>query len=324
MSQPRFSVIVPTRGDATRLLPLLESLRLQTLPPDRREIIVVFDGGTPDDAVAARIADLGARMVRLERRSGPGAARNAGVRVARGDFIAFTEDDVTPAPDWLAQAAARLDAEPALDVLEGATLKPGGRPVRVLGDGQRSWLPTNLFVRRTRFESVGGYHEGFFDLERAIYFREDSDFGFTLEEAGATMGMAPEARVTHPEEHPGWLDPLRWARRYEMDALLAQRHLRYFGERIEVHRLGPLRIRRPIVRAAWVCVLAIAGALVVPLFGRRDLALILLILAGVAFVPIWAKWRFSPRRLPAALLVPFVLVGALVRGWIRVRTGVRR
>jgi glycosyltransferase involved in cell wall biosynthesis len=320
----RFSVVVPSRGEEARLLALLEALARQTIARERYEVIVALDGGVASPVLVTRLDAMGATLVRLERRSGPGAARNAGAARAHADFLAFTEDDVTPAADWLERAAARLDAEPALDVLEGATLKPGGRPVRVLGDGSRSWLPTNLFVRRSLFSRVGGYCEGFFDLERAVYFREDSDFGFTLEEAGARLGMAPEARVTHPEEHPGFLDPLRWARRYEMDALLAQRHPRLFRERIEVHRLGPLRIRRPVVRASWLCVLAFLGAGVAPLLGRRALAVPLLILAAAAFLPVWAKWRFSPLRLPVVLAVPFVLVGSLARGWVRVRAGVMR
>jgi glycosyltransferase involved in cell wall biosynthesis len=319
-----FSVIVPSRAGGPTLLPLLDALGRQTLPRTRFEVIVGFDGAAPDAGTSARLADLGGQTVRLARRSGPGAARNAAAALARGEFLAFTEDDVTPAPDWLERAAARLDGDPALDVLEGATIKPGGRPVRVLGDGGRSWLPTNLFVRRALFARVGGYHEGFFDLERAIYFREDSDFGFTLEDAGARIAVAPEARVTHPEEHPGFLDPLRWARRYEMDALLERRHPRLFRERIEVHRVGPLRIRRPIVRAAWLCVAASLAALVVPLLGHRGMTGPFLLLAAAAFLPVWAKWRFSPLRLPVAVMVPFVLVGSLIRGWVRVRTGVLR
>lgn len=323
-SEILFSVVVPSRAGGPKPIPLLDALARQTLPRARFEVIVAFDGVVPDAGTSARLAELPAQVVRLAGRAGPGAARNAAAALARGELLAFTEDDVTPAPDWLERAAARLDDDPALEVLEGATIKPGGRPVRVLGDGGRSWLPTNLFVRRTLFARVGGYHEGFFDLERAVYFREDSDFGFTLEEAGARMGVVPEARVTHPDEHPGLLDPLRWARRYEMDALLARRHPRLFRERIEVHRLGPLRIRRPIVRAAWLCVIATFAALVVPLLGRREWTGPLLLMAAAAFLPIWAKWRFSPLRLSVVLVVPFVLVGSLVRGWVRVRTGVLR
>ncbi len=321
---PQLSVVVPTRGDPAKLANLLDALDRQTLPRERFEIILAVDRAELSSDIVARVAEAGIRTVRRPVRSGPGVARNCGAAEALGEFIAFTEDDVTPAPDWLERALARLAADPSLDVLEGSTGKPGGRAVRMLDSGGPSWLPTNLFVRRALFEQVGGYHEGFFDPVNGVYFREDSDFGFTLEEAGARIAQAPDARVEHPQEHPGFLDPLRWARRYEMDALLAARHPRLFRERIEVHRLGPFRVRRPIVRAAWVCVMAAYGALIASAFSRGALALAFLVVASAAFLPIWAKWRFSPLRLPVALLVPFALVAALVKGWFRVRTGAAR
>ena len=316
---PYFSVVVPTRGDPARLANLLDALDRQTLPRERFEIILAPDQADLSPGIAARVATAGIRTVRRPGRSGPGAARNRGAAEARGEFIAFTEDDVTPAADWLERALARLAADPSLDVLEGITVKPFGRPVRMLDAGVPAWLPTNLFVRRALFERAGGYHEGFFDPVNGVYFREDSDFGFTLEEAGARIARAPEVRVEHPVEHPGFLDPLRWARRYQMDALLARRHPRLFRERIEVHRIGPFRLRRPIVRAAWVCVAATYGALFTGAIGRGDLARPLLIVAGAAFLPIWAKWRFAPLRLPVLVLVPFALTGALMRGWLGAR-----
>ena len=325
MADPaRFSVVVPSRGDPAKLLPHLEALGRQTLPRDRFEVIVALDGAAPSPDLDTRITASGARIARLSERSGPGAARNAGAKLAHESFLAFTEDDVTPAPDWLERAAARLEADPAIDVIEGSTMKPGGRPVRIRDAGGLSWLPTNLFVRRAVFQRVGGYHEGYFDRELAVYFREDSDFGFTLEQAGARIVQAPEAMVTHPDEHPGVLDPLRWARRYEMDPLLAKRHPRLFRERIEIHRLGPFRIRRPIVRASWVCVLMVAAALAAPLFGRPTWTASFLAIAIVAFLPIWAKWRFDPLRLPVALVVPFALVASWIRGRLRVASGVLR
>lgn len=319
-SAPRFSVVVPTRGDPAKLSNLLDALDGQTLARERFEIILACDGVEPRPALAERLRRSGIRVARLPVQSGPGAARNRGVAVARGEFLAFTEDDVTPAPDWLELAQARLGADPSLDGIEGLTTKPGGQPVRMLDAGGPSWLPTNLFVRRALFERLGGYYEGYFDRVRGIYFREDSDFGFTLEEAGARIVTAPEVRVEHPDEHPGFLDPLRWAGRYEMNALLAARHPRLFRERIEVHRLGPWRIRRPVVRAAWIFVVAAYGAFFAAALGRRPLALGFLMLAAVAFIPIWAKWRFHPLRLPVVLLVPFGLVASLIRGWFRVRS----
>ncbi len=321
---PRLSLIIPTRGDDALLMRLAAALERQTVRAERTQRIVVFDGVAPRPLVLARLQTIAATVVELEHRSGPGAARNAGARLARGEFLAFSEDDVTPAPDWLERALARLDADPALDVLEGATLKPGGRPVRIAAAEGASWIPTNLFVRRELFERVGGYREDYFDPVRGIYFREDSDFGFTLEEAGARIGLAPDVVVTHPDEHPRYLDPLRWARRYEMDALLAARHPERFRERIEVHRMGPFTIRRPIVRAASACVLALAAAIAAWFLDAPSLVVPFLALAGLAFLPIWAKWRFDLLRLPVILLVPLALVVALARGRMRASAASRR
>jgi len=316
---PYFSVVVPSLGSEARLGPFLTALADQTISPDRREVIVVLDGAAGSPALEARLTGLGGELVRLPRRSGPGAARNAGAARARGAYLAFTEDDVLPAPDWLERAHARLAADPAIDVLEGTTQKPGGRPARVGPRDVPLYLPTNLFVRRELFARLGGYHEGYFDARRGVYVREDSDLGFTLEEAGARIAREPEARVTHPEEHRGYWDPIRWARRYEMDPLLEARHPRLFRERIEVREAGPFRVRRPIVRACVVYVGASAGALYAWLVNAPDVALALLVLAVVALLPVWAKWRFHPLRLPAIALVPFVLVAAYLRGFRRLR-----
>ena len=315
---PLFSVVIPSRGEAAKLEPLLEALARQTLPRSRFEIILALDGGTLAPPVLARLDALDVTLVRLARRLGPGAARNAGAGRARAEFLAFTEDDVTPAPSWLECAALRLEAQP-LDVLEGRTTKPSQRSVEVPASDLPLYLPTNLFVRRALFERVGGYSEEFFAAAGALYFREDSDLGFTLEEAGARIAREPGAVVTHPVEHVRWLDPLRWARRYELDALLAARHPQQFRERIEVQRLGSWRMRRPVVRACVACVTALGAALVARIAGAERAALAFAALAALAFLPVWAKWRFNPLRLPVVLLVPFVMVYALLRGRLRVR-----
>src|SRR5204862_7448219 len=138
-----------------------------------------------------------------------------------------------------------------------------------------------------------------------VYFREDSDFGFTLEAIGARVVDVPDLRVQHPDEHPRMWDPVRWARRHLMDPLLAARHPQRFRERIEVHRLGPLRVRRPIVRACFASLASLGAAAIAALLGRYGLAAAFVGLAAAALVPLWAKWRFDPRRLPVLPLVPF-------------------
>ncbi|MEO5616373.1 MAG: DUF3040 domain-containing protein, partial [Candidatus Eisenbacteria bacterium] len=199
-------------------------------------------------------------------------------------------------------------------VLDGLTEKPGGRPVRRKSGADPLYLPTNLFVRRERFVAAGGYCEDYFDAASGTYFREDSDLGFALEDAGARVVRDHSVRVVHPDEHARFLDPLRWARRFVMDPLLARRHPKHFEERIEVLTLGPLRFRRPFVRA---CVLYVLG-LVVMLAGLvAHAAPVTVTGAAVAFtamIAVWSKWNFDPRRLPVVPLVPFVLLGSLAAG----------
>jgi glycosyltransferase involved in cell wall biosynthesis len=311
-------VIVPTRGDPEKLRPLLAALDTQTLPPERYEVFLSFDGAAPDAALAAELARRAWRTLVEPRRSGPGAARNRAAKAAGGAYLAFTEDDCTPEASWLDRAAARLAREPSIDVLAGETRLPDGSPARRPDGDRPHYLPTNLFVRRSLFESVGGYHEGYFDPRSGVYFREDSDLGFTLEAAGARIEREPEAAVVHPREHPGALDPIRWARRYEMDALLRKRHPRHFRDRIEVHRIGPFAIRRPFVRACFAVVIAWVAAAIAWAAGEHGIAALLGALAAAACLPVWAKWRFHPWRLPAVLAVPWVLVAASVRGALRV------
>lgn len=322
LSGPRFSVVVPTRGDGKKLQRLLDALERQTLPRDQFEIVLAFDGAPMTPAIQAH--DV--RTAALPERRGPGAARNAGARAAQGAWIAFTEDDCAPAPDWLQAAAARLAREPDLDVLEGETILPNGRAARRRDGGRPNYLPTNLLVRRSVFERVGGYSEDFYDRQNGIYFREDSDFGFRLAELSARVAVEPRARVTHPREHSSWLDPIRWARRYEMDPLLASRHPEAFREQIEVWRMGPIRVRRPFVRACAGYVLALVLAAAAALIGEEGVAAWFLGLAALAFLVVWSKWRLEPLKAPAALLVPFVLLAALARGRKRVyeaRAGAR-
>lgn len=100
MNRVRTSVIIPTRDSAGPLRRCLEALAV-SFPADA-ETIVVSDGGPSD--VDCLFPDL---VARLSLRSvqvahgGPGYARNRGLEIARGDIVAFTDDDCVPRPGWL-------------------------------------------------------------------------------------------------------------------------------------------------------------------------------------------------------------------------------
>jgi glycosyltransferase involved in cell wall biosynthesis len=121
----RFSIIVPTHDRPERLLWCLEALAALSCPRERFEVIVVNDGGAMP--AARRLAQLAERVqltIVSQERAGPAHARNLGVEQARGEYLAFTDDDCAPTPEWLAALEeAFLEAPDAL---------VGGRTVNVL------------------------------------------------------------------------------------------------------------------------------------------------------------------------------------------------
>ena len=96
--RPWVSIIVPSYNGAKRLACCLAALDGQkvTFP---FEIIVVLDGSTDNSADVIRQFP-GVRMIG-QANAGPAAARNRGVQMARGDLIAFTDDDCVPVETWL-------------------------------------------------------------------------------------------------------------------------------------------------------------------------------------------------------------------------------
>jgi glycosyltransferase involved in cell wall biosynthesis len=102
-TSPLLSVVIPTWNRARMVCEAVESALSQRA--GQIEVIVVDDGSTDDTAdVLARVFGSRIRLLRLPERRGVGAARNAGVRLARGELLAFLDSDDL----WL---PGKLDAE---------------------------------------------------------------------------------------------------------------------------------------------------------------------------------------------------------------------
>jgi glycosyltransferase involved in cell wall biosynthesis len=141
------------------------------------------DNGSQGDS-SAFVAQFPFARVAYEPRPGSYAARNAGVSLARGSLLAFTDADCVPDPTWLQHGAAemcRLGADLLAGRIDVATRLPG-RPTAVelyevaFGYRQeqavrdyRSAYTANLFVRRTVFDTAGVFAE----------LRSGGDFEFT-------------------------------------------------------------------------------------------------------------------------------------------------
>lgn len=205
--QPFFSIIIPTYNRPEQLARCLESLTCLDYPRQDFEVIVVDDGSkTPLEAVVARHNQLNLKLIK-QTNAGPASARNTGVQHAQGNYLAFTDDDCTPAPDWLTNLAKRFAATPNCLI--------GGQTINALPNNLYSttsqllvdylyiyhehnapdasfFTSNNLSLPVELFKSFGG-----FDTTFSLAAGEDRELCDRWLSHGYEMVYAPEAQIYH-------------------------------------------------------------------------------------------------------------------------------
>jgi glycosyltransferase involved in cell wall biosynthesis len=235
----------------------LTAVLAQRYDPARVELIVCDDG--PDEATRAAVTRLAAqhpawtiRYVAVTGSQGPAGARNAGWRAARAPFIAFTDDDTQPDPNWLSSGVAALRAGAA--AVSGRIVVPlGPRPTDyerdAAGLASAEFATANTFARRAALERVGGFDERF-----TAAWREDSDLQFALLEAGLAVTRADEAIVLHPVRPARWGVSIGQQKKSQFDALLYKKYPQRYRERI---RSAPPVLYYAIIAAVVILVSAL-------------------------------------------------------------------
>lgn len=209
--------VVVSAYDRSALLPaLVEALRAQTVTDF--EALLVDNGSTDDTGEVLRrltADDERFRVLTMERNAGPAPARNRAWRQASAPWVAFTDDDCSPEPTWLAEL---LRAGEEADLVQGRTI-PGRRDPGVAerwfdrSQQIESWSgryeTCNLFARRSLLADLDGFNETF-----PIAMGEDTDLGLRAVDAGAVTAFAHEAVVRHHVWSSGWREFLHQRRRY--------------------------------------------------------------------------------------------------------------
>ncbi len=207
MNQPFFSIVIPTYNRPERLENCLKAIALLDYPCDRFEVIVVDDGSkTPLDSVVEPLKDkINLTLLRQEN-AGPAAARNRGAASAKGEFLAFTDDDCQPTTDWLTQFAAEFTTNP-IAMLGGKTINalssnPFSTASQKLIDylyeyynpakGKDAFFASNNIAMPTAsFRALNG-----FDVSFPLAAAEDRDFCDRWNQA-YPMVYVPDAQINH-------------------------------------------------------------------------------------------------------------------------------
>jgi GT2 family glycosyltransferase len=256
------SVVVPTIGRVEQLGVCLDSIA--RCRPRADEVLVVDQSGDP--AVADLVAGFEEANVRLVRSDGrgPGPGRNAGLRAARNQVVAMTDDDCVVRPDWVATAWRLMKDDPNA-IVTGRVL-PVGNPRSVPStneettrrdftglDYHTALFSGNMVVGRERALARGGFDERF----GPDFVAEDNDFCYRWLRAGERLVFEPELVV----EHRDWRTPAELARQYT-------RYMRGEGFFYAKHlRAGDVRMLRYLGRDAVWALRGLAAAVLKP---RRE------------------------------------------------------
>jgi GT2 family glycosyltransferase len=188
-------------------------------------------------------------MIRHSTRKGPAAARNTGARSAAGEYLAFTDDDCCPNPDWLAELCMASKKHPGK--LLGGRVENGEpennaakfnqalvNTLQELTFEKPNWFFTsnNLCVEAQLFHGLGGFDELF--LEAA---GEDREFCLRWRLSGRTMSAIQSAVVYHfhPQSMRGF-----WAMHQRYGIAARKLHAREPGMRIPTALLVATLLRR--------------------------------------------------------------------------------
>ena len=253
------SVIIPTRNRPRAVESCLDALAAQTLPAESFEVIVVDDGSEPPLTLDPKRWAAKFHLKLLHQpNTGPAGARNRGVTEARGEFLAFTDDDSLPTPTWLEKLIAALRKHPGALVggstfngLKGDIFAETSQLIVTLvyehfnRDSENAYFfaSNNIAVGRDRYLASGGF-DADFDSPAA----EDREFcdRWRMQRRPLIWESAARIEHRHAQNLCGFLR-LHW--RYGQGAFLYQAKRK---ERASGTMAEDLGFHRSLCKVVWV------------------------------------------------------------------------
>ena len=245
--RPKVSVIIPMHNRLAQLEDCLTSLAHQDYPTRDVELLICDDGSSEDvkplaERFAGVFGDL--QVLRLEKRKGPSAARNMGIRASRADVCVVVDSDVVCCSGFLRRITQALDEHPDWVAAQAEVIPTGGElsPLWEAPSNVRGipYVSAGSAYRKASLFRAGGFDEEFDVVS------EDSELAARLLPMGE-YGPVPDAVVHHPRRRITLATHWRWRLHWRFLVILAKRYgIGYFPGR----SIGPLPPRLRIMLSA--------------------------------------------------------------------------
>lgn len=204
---PTVSVVVPIYNGETDLPELLTCLQAQTYPTDRLEYLLV-DNASSDSTtnlLSTAVAEGIIKVLQENQIQSSYAARNRGIRAAKGEIIAFTDADCRPQPNWLSTLIQPF-TDNSIGIVAGEILAFQGKTLLEKHADRQQVLSqqhtlnhqfcaygqtANLAIRRQIFEQVGLFRP-------YLTTGGDADICWRIQQqSNWRLEFAPQAIVQH-------------------------------------------------------------------------------------------------------------------------------
>lgn len=198
------SVIIPAHNRNDSLKNTLNSLLVQDYSKNNYEIIVV---GYTKNKTKKVIDSFNNPLIKYFEIDSiyPDKKRNYGIKQAKGEIIAFTDDDCLPQKDWLSKINSAFESDKDLVGVEGKTTQDNRwifyHASENLTGGK--YLACNYAFKKEALLKVGGFDENY------GFFREDTDLAFKLLSTGKKIKFDENVLVYHPPRRISYFSKLK-------------------------------------------------------------------------------------------------------------------
>jgi len=215
------TVVICTLNRASILRDTLESFLSMDLPEEGSVELLIVDNNSADETplIAKQFADTSSGRIRAvqERTPGLSHARNTGIAAARGDIIAFADDDVYFDRKWVKEILSAFTSDPGAHCA-------GGRSIPLFEHGEPEWMSPSLLTvygstnsgdevkvmhypehpfglnmafRREVFGAVGTFNANLGRVGSSLLSNEESDLFYRISQAGLKVVYTLHAIVQH-------------------------------------------------------------------------------------------------------------------------------